>query len=278
MIKIKALIKIIRPINVLITFATILLAAFISQHSLNFTPAILFAGFSGALIAAGGNVINDYFDVEIDRVNKPERILPANLLSVKSALFYYFILNAVGITFAFLTNKNALLIAIIAIVLLWLYSYRLKSVPLVGNTIIAGLTGLAFIYGGVAVNLLTFSFYPAVFAFLINLAREILKDIEDIKGDQLNNVRTIATEWGTPKARKIITFTTLTLIVLTTIPYFNGFYGIEYFLLVMLLVNVSLVYFLKELNLNFKKENLNKLSSILKMDMALGLIAIWLGS
>ncbi len=276
--KLKALLIIIRPVNALITSAAIIIAGIISAHNAALSQAIVFAAAAGFLATGAGNVINDYFDVEIDKINRPDRVLPRNLLTPREALIYYTSLNISALLFAYLTNAAALLITLIAEVMLFFYSYKLKSLPLIGNLTVSALTGLAFIYGGVAVNSLSSSFFPALFAFLINTAREILKDLEDIEGDKSHNLKTTAIVLGEAKSKLIITITILILIPFTTVPYFTGLYGFVYFLIVMIFVNTSLIYFLKELNLNFRKEKFGRLSSILKLDMIIGLLAIWLGS
>ena len=125
-------------------------------------------------------------------------------------------------------------------VLLYLYSIRLKRIPLLGNITIAYLTGLAFVYGGVAVNNVIDAFIPAVFAFMINLGRELLKDIQDMEGDKKVGLVTFPIKFGTQVTNILITLLTITLIAITFYPFVFQIYKIEYFVMAMIFVNLLL--------------------------------------
>jgi geranylgeranylglycerol-phosphate geranylgeranyltransferase len=275
--KLYSYIKLSRPINALITFLVIIVASIISIEESFSEIKILLAALSGALTAMAGNVINDYFDVEIDKINKPERVLPSGKLSLKAALSFYIILSILALLISSFISINAFMIVFTASLLLSFYSYQLKKVSLVGNVVVSFLTGLAFIYGGLAVNNVTAAFIPALFAFLINFIREIVKDMEDLEGDKLHGINSFPVSYGFKKAKVLIAVITIVLIILTTVPFIMQFYKIEYFIVVMVLVNPVLVYIIKSLFENDSVKNLNKLSNLLKLNMVLGLIAISLG-
>lgn len=275
--KFYSLLKISRPLNFLITFFTIIVAAIIcSSGELNFM-LIFFSAFSGGLTASAGNVINDFFDINIDRINHPERTLPSGSLNLSEAFIFYFILIFCSLAISYFINYVSFLIVVFSTILLFLYSYKLKKIPLFGNIIIAFLTGMAFIYGGAAVNNIYYSIVPAVFAFLINFIREIVKDMEDIDGDLKNGVKTFPILYGFSPAKKIILFLTLILIVFTFYPFLKSIYKIEYLFIVMILVNPVLIFILFSIFRNDTKKNLNKISFILKLDMIFGLTAIYFG-
>lgn len=275
--KFYSLLKISRPLNFLITFFTIIVAVIIcSSGELNFM-LIFFSAFSGGLTASAGNVINDFFDINIDRINHPERALPSGSLNLSEAFIFYFILIFCSLAISYFINYVSFLIVVFSTILLFLYSYKLKKIPLFGNIIIAFLTGMAFIYGGAAVNNIYYSIVPAVFAFLINFIREIVKDMEDIDGDLKNGVKTFPILYGFSPAKKIILFLTLILIVFTFYPFLKSIYKIEYLFIVMILVNPVLIFILFSIFRNDTKKNLNKISFILKLDMIFGLTAIYFG-
>lgn len=275
--KFYSLLKISRPLNFLITFFTIIVAVIIcSSGELNFM-LIFFSAFSGGLTASAGNVINDFFDINIDRINHPERALPSGSLNLSEAFIFYFILIFCSLAISYFINYVSFLIVVFSTILLFLYSYKLKKIPLFGNIIIAFLTGMAFIYGGAAVNNIYHSIVPAVFAFLINFIREIVKDMEDIDGDLKNGVKTFPILYGFSPAKKIILFLTLILIVFTFYPFLKSIYKIEYLFIVMILVNPVLIFILFSIFRNDTKKNLNKISFILKLDMIFGLTAIYFG-
>jgi geranylgeranylglycerol-phosphate geranylgeranyltransferase len=163
--------------------------------------------------------------------------------------------------------------------LLFLYSYRIKKILLLSNILVAFLTGLAFIYGGIAVNNIHYAILPALFAFLINFIREIVKDMEDIKGDKYEGIKTLPVVYGNSTAKKIILVSIIILIMLTFYPFVLSLYKIEYFIFIMVLVNPILVYVVKSIRQlpDDSSKNLNKLSILLKLDMVFGLAAIYLG-
>jgi geranylgeranylglycerol-phosphate geranylgeranyltransferase len=275
--KLSASIKISRPLNFLITFLVIVVACIISIEGDYSVLKIILAGLSGALTASAGNVINDYFDINTDKINRPNRVLPKGELTLNEAKSFYIFLTIFALSSSAFISLVALLEVLFAAILLFLYSYKIKKIPLIGNFIIAFLTGFAFIYGGIAVNNVKASLIPAVFAFLINFTREIIKDMEDIEGDKQQGIFTYPAVHGFKKAKSIIVFITIILISLTLIPFITKLYQIEYLLVVMVFVNPLLIYILKSLFEDDSDRNLNKLSNLLKLNMVIGLTAIFLG-
>jgi geranylgeranylglycerol-phosphate geranylgeranyltransferase len=239
---IKAYIFITRPVNVILTFFVVIVGAFICVNSDYSIDKILLAALSAAFTAGAGNIINDIYDKEADKINHPERPLAKGIITTNNAWIEYFILTLLAVAASSIINQKALVIVILTSVLLYLYSARLKKIPLLGNITVAYLTGLAFIFGGIAVNNVRGALIPAVFAFFINL-----------------------------------TFVTITLIASTFYPFIKDIYNIEFFVLAMLVVNPILVYFLKLLYEKDASKNLNKLSNMLKLNMVFGLLAIFLG-
>jgi len=273
-----ALIRIIRPLNFLITFSSIFVAGIIcSTQSLNLRLIIL-AAFSGSLVGSGGNVINDIVDVKIDKINRPDRPLPSGEVSEAEAFLFYILLNAAAIALTFSLNTLSTIIVLLSIIIVFLYSYQLKKIPLAGNLSVAFMTGLAFIYGGVAVGNAGAAVIPSIFAFLINLIREIIKDIEDLEGDIKNAVFSYPAKYGIDAAFRIITILTSLLLLFTLVPFIFKLYRIEYFIIVMLTVNTGLVYFLSKLAGNHSKAEVSKESFLLKVYMIFGLIAIYFGN
>jgi geranylgeranylglycerol-phosphate geranylgeranyltransferase len=269
--------KFLRPINFLITFLTAVVAVFIcSVDNFSFQVAIL-AGLSAGLTASAGNIINDIFDIEIDKINRPDRPLPSGKISHKEALVLYFIFLLLSFILSWFVNQEAFLIVTGTTSLLFLYSKYLKKIPLVGNILVALLTGLVFIYGGVAVENPAAAVIPALFAFVINLIREIVKDMQDVEGDKKAGLSTFPIKYGFQKSKSLAVFFAIILILSTCYPFFAHLYKIEYFILVMIFVNPLLIYSVKILFKNHSPQNLNKISNLLKLDMVLGLIAIYMG-
>ena len=166
--RLKNFIILCRPLNVVIGMLSIFIGAFITGTIQPLLKVIL-ASVSGGLIAAAANVINDYYDVEIDKINKPYRPIAAGLVTPKQGFVYSLVLFLAGIVVGWLVNWLAFIISVFSAVLLFLYSYQLKRTVLWGNISVSLMTALAFIYGGVAVKRIIFAQIPAAFWFLYNL-------------------------------------------------------------------------------------------------------------
>ncbi len=265
-----------RPLNVFIGMLSIFIGAFITG-TIYPLMKIFFACISGGLIAGGANVINDYFDVEIDKINKPYRPIASGAISQKQGFVYSIVLYFIGIVFGWLVNWQAFAVSVFSSILLFLYSAKLKRTVLWGNLSVSLMTALAFIYGGIAVNRLSYAIIPAVFSFVYHLGREIIKDVEDIDGDRADNITTFPIVHGAIPALKLATFIYVILIVITFIPFVLNIFGIYYLIVVVGIVDLVVVYVLFKLWKNYESKNLSRLSIILKLNMFAGLIAIYCG-
>lgn len=270
-------ITIIRPLNFIITFFTIYVSIIISDKSFALTQKAILGSLAGALIGGAGMVINDYFDVEIDKVNRPLRPIPSGKISLKSALIYYFILNVIALLFVSQVNLYAFLIASLSIVMIFFYSYKLKSKGLIGNFVVGFMTGLAFIFGGVIGENLIPLLFPFIFGLLVNFAREILKDVEDIEGDRIKELQTFPIVHGEERALQAFNFLIGLTIVSTLIPYFLEIYNLLYLLIILFAVDLPLVYVIKIVSKKPLKTHLRKISDLIKYEMIVGLIAIYIG-
>jgi geranylgeranylglycerol-phosphate geranylgeranyltransferase len=275
--KIFAYIKITRPLNVIITFWVVVVAILISQTSQTNLNLIFLSSIAAALVAASGNIINDIYDIESDKIAHPKRVIVLGTMTKQESWYLYAVLNFISAIIAASLSAVLLAIVLLTILLLFSYSSYLKGLPLFGNIIIALITGLAFIYGGLAANNPVAAIVPAVFAFLINLIREIVKDMEDVEGDTKAGLISFPIKFGFQKSKILILFITFTLILYTVFPFIIKLYKIEYFIVVMVFVNPLLILCLKFLFDTKIEKSLPVVSNILKLNMILGLIAIYLG-
>ena len=273
----KSFIQITRPVNFVITFLSVIVAAAICVKGDYQVYKIILAAFSASLTLSAGNIINDIKDIETDKVSHPKRPLAAGKITVNQAKTEYVLLTFIALLLSFFINPQAFVIAITATVLLYLYSYYFKKILILGNIIVSLLTGLVFIYGGVAVNNPLAAIIPAVFAFLINLIREVVKDMQDIEGDLKQGVITFPGKFGFSSSKLLVVELTVLLILVTLYPFLTRLYKIEFIILIMAVVNPLLVYNFKILFKDHSSSNLNKISNILKLNMFIGLIAILLG-
>ncbi|MGD8781682.1 MAG: geranylgeranylglycerol-phosphate geranylgeranyltransferase [Ignavibacteria bacterium] len=274
--KIKSIIEISRPVNFFITFIAVVFSGLIVSN--NIEPDLIYSAFSLAFACAAGNIINDTFDLEIDKINKPARVLPGKRLSVGQAYLIYFILVSISMLLSFQNGIYSIAFLFAVNLILFLYSKYLKKIILVGNITVALLTSSALLYGALVYGNITKGLIPAFFAFLINLVREIIKDIEDISGDKKLNVVTFPQKYGINTSLKLSILLIISLGILSTLPYVLEIYKIEYFVIIMLTVNVIFAYIIKLLTNDHAVRSLVKTNKLIKLNMVLGLIAIYAGS
>jgi len=274
---IKGYIFLTRPLNQLIAFIAIFIGGFVTG-TIQPLFRLLLACFSGTIISAGACSINDYYDIEIDRINKPNRPLPAGLVSLKQAYILSIVLFSLGIILSFFIHPLSFLIALTSSILLYFYSFRLKGTVLWGNLTVAFLTGLAFVYGGLAVGRVGKAFIVGTFAFFYHWAREIIKDIEDMKGDRSRGIETLPIRYGVKTALLWATVVLSSLILLTLIPYFMRFFSVSYLYVVIFGVDLFLVYVLVSMWRRPEPKNLGRLALVMKVDMFIGLLAVYIGS
>ena len=273
MLKLKAYLGLVRTENLVLTFFSVLVGAYLESGEMFYTP-IWLAACSAIFLSAGGYVINDYFDKEIDEVNKPHRPLPAGLVSSRNALILSLALFLIGIILAYLVNIYILIVGLAtAIFLLW-YSFKLKNTFMLGNILVSLWVSLAFIYGGLVFPKVYLSLIPAGLAFFFHWGREIIKDLEDQEGDQKYRAKTVPILWGAKKTLILVTAVFGLLILLSGLPYFLKIFNLRYLILVSLGVDLVLIYVIISLWKDWSKENLARLSRILKLDMLMGLFAI----
>lgn len=270
--RVVSLFKLTRPINCTITFLSVLLGGWLGTLILSHN--LLLAALSASLITAGGNVLNDVCGITEDRINKPHRPLPLGHLSQTTAIVFTILLQFIGLVIGLTLPTPAPQIALIAVVGLVLYNLWLKRVPLLGNLLVSALGGLAFLYGGFAAQAYLPSRWPALFAALFHFGREILKDLEDIPGDQVLTGSTIPLSWGKGPAQKLTTITFCILIMLTPLPALVDIYG-NIYLGVVGLLNILIVYVMIRLLKSDTPQTLTHLSHVLKAGMVLGLFAFF---
>jgi len=273
-----AYLELLRPSNIIILFFGTLLGAFVAiGKDAFFQLETYLAGFITILVGGAGNVINDYFDVEIDRVNKPKRPLARGALSPEHAFRYWLALNVIAlIVSAFLTPLN-LCMTLFTIPMLYLYSRYFKRMLFIGNFVISLLVSLGFLYGAASTGRVENVFYPTIFSFLLNLGREMLKDLEDVEGDKAFGAITIPIRFGATPTLTLTTLIFICMILTTLVPYWTGEYGLTYFLVVMLGTNLLLLYVIVKAWRNPTKENLYRQNTLLKVAMSFGIVSVALG-
>lgn len=249
--------------------------------------------FATVLITAGGYAINDYFDRKLDRVNKPHSLIVGRLIYPRHAMAYHLLFSIIGVTagcWVALKSGQLYLGLVFFMVsgLLWFYSTTYKRELILGNVLVAIMTALvpflvllfelpllAGHYGSyitpVVRYMLIWVLGFALFAFLLNLTREVVKDSEDFEGDQAYGKRTIPVVWGMKAARYIaaaLILLTVVLLILAWLFYIPDSITLIYFL-AMLIVPLMIV--LTLLLRKETRESLHTINIILKLIMISGL-------
>lgn len=270
-------IELLRPINCGIVFLTIAAGGVLANPVGWDWLWVIVASIAGALIAGGGNAINDHYDLKIDKINRPDRPLPRGALSLEDARYMWIATSVVGLLLCLPLGFWDVLIALVWIGGLYVYSRYLKASVVTGNVVVALMTGLAFPFGAIVAGRASLGLFPGIFAFLANLARELLKDVEDVDGDAQAGLETLPVKYGPEAGLLGASISIGLLIVATFLPVVIGVYDYTY-LLFVLVVDLGLGYVGLSMWYDGSLSNLKRLSLILKGCMVGGLIAIFVGS
>lgn len=266
------------------------------------TPRLfLLLAASSILIAAAGYIINDYFDLNIDRVNKPKRLVVDRIIKRRWTILWHWILSGLGLLLSFyvswrLRNPLIALGNLSCVILLYFYSTTFKRKLLIGNVIISLLTAWVilvlyvgeFVWAGLGngayrlllSQLFKYAIVYASFAFILSLIREVVKDIEDMDGDMKYGCRTMPIVWGVNVAK--VFAGTLTVVLLGALVILQ-FYVLQkaWFPLTLygvLLVDLPLLWLLRKLYAAQSKEHYHRLSTIIKLVMLAGILSIILAN
>jgi geranylgeranylglycerol-phosphate geranylgeranyltransferase len=269
-----AYLEILRPFNALMAVVAIFLMAIISG---NFTVDIFIAGAVVFIVTGAGNSINDYFDYKIDAINKPERPIPSGRISRRIAGIYSSSLFVVGIILAFSINTFLGIIALLSSLIMIWYAYSLKRMLIVGNLTISFLTGLCFVFGGIVVNQILISIYLGFFAFLMTMAREIVKDMEDVKGDQAEGASTLPLIYGNAVSSKLAAFFMIIASLTSPILYISGIFTWLYLIILVPAILVFLYGALRVLQ-DQSVKNTRSVSKKIKIGMGITFLAFAAGS
>lgn len=309
--KFSELMRTLRISNLFIIFATQLLCWFFLIRPLhNFTTEILFLdfghilllSFATVLLAGAGYIINDYFDVKIDAINRPEKSLIGKEINPKSAIIAHTVCNILGLLiFAYLSYEiqriSALIIPVICTLLLWFYSTHFKRQFVVGNVVVSLLTALSLLiivaFEPAAISLLPYPYLKdfsgisrlnpiwilvvySGFAFLLNWIREIIKDLEDFKGDAEDGCVTMPIKIGIGKTvnfvRLLMAKTVLSLVIISILLILKQWIWPAIYLILALAIPLS-ISFLKIKN-SVLSSHFAYYSKVLKWLMIAGVLTL----
>ena len=229
--------------------------------------------FASSLTIASGYIINNFYDSKKDLINRPNKSMLDRLISQKTKLNVYFTLNFIVAFLAIFVSWRAFVYFSVYIFLIWYYSHRIKKYPIIGNLTSAFLSVLPFF----AIFLYYKNLYEvilghATFLFLLLLIREMIKDLENIKGDLANDYKTIPIIYGEAVSKKIITALSIATIipVYVLIEIFDVGYMDMYFYFCLII----LIFFLLRLWKSNTKEQFVLLHNVLKFLIVAGVFSI----
>ena len=276
LITLSALFRLTRFWNlVIIALAQYFAAIFLISSKANvfYDWRLFLLSLSTVLIAAAGYIINDYYDIKIDLINKPDRVVIGKSITRRYAILFHTFISSLGIILGFVLSWRIGAINITCVFLLWLYSNNLKRQPLIGNVLVAILTGLSIDL----VNLLydlhnTLVIIYSLFAFFMTLVREIVKDMEDMKGDYTFGCRTLPIIWGIRKTKWLLYFILTIFLAVVFILNLNYHLMPSYFLILFLFLPIGLLV-IRLARADTKKE-FYQLSQACKIIMLLGITSM----
>jgi geranylgeranylglycerol-phosphate geranylgeranyltransferase len=283
--KFKDSIEILRPINDLMGSLTVIIGILNTRTGISIEIILIniILGFlTYFFIAGSGMVINDIYDIEIDKINRPERPIPSGRITLKQAKVLFIVCLVIGLTFAiyhsFLFNLGILNIFIVAFFgfIGWLYAKWGKKSGFIGNIIVSISFSIGLIYGAIlnSLNIPAYIYFFFLTSFFLLLSREIIKGCEDIEGDKIEGVKTLAIKIGIKKSIKISMIFSILAIIFFILPNFTNIINPLLFLISMVfgLIDVTYVVIIM-LKKELSKQDLKKISLLLKIGALLGLIA-----
>jgi 4-hydroxybenzoate polyprenyltransferase len=238
-------------------------------------PHLYMIMLSTLLIAAAGYIINDYFDIKIDIVNKPQKVIIGRYLKRRMAIGTHQLLSILGVVCGLLVSYKVALVNVFSVSLLWFYSERYKRQALIGNIAVSLLTALSLLILSVHYpENRELVFIYSTFAFFISLIREIVKDIEDIRGDAVHGCKTLPILLGIRGTKRVL------YILITSFAVILGLWGWQIgdnaLSTSFILISIPLSFLLYKLRIAHTRKDFGTISTICKVIMLLGLLTMGL--
>ena len=271
-----AVFKLTRLYNlIIIALCQVLLSANIENSSYIYLLTdwkFIFIIVSTLMIAAGGNVINDYYDVKIDYVNKPEKVVVGRNISRRETMLLHALLSYGGILLAFSVSWKLAIADTLIVILLWYYSNSLKCTPIFGNIAVGFLTSMVVIVLPMYFNNLNPAYFAfSYFAFLITIIRELTKDLEDVRGDHMFGCSTYPKVKGLRKSIKLLVILELIFLSSLCLSIFYISFELKIYVFIFLIIPTL---FLTYKSLKSKHEkDFSLLSFLDKIIIIFGLIS-----
>ncbi|WP_114579456.1 geranylgeranylglycerol-phosphate geranylgeranyltransferase [Saliphagus sp. LR7] len=230
---VRGAVELTRPVNSIAAGLLTAIGAFVAGEIAAAPLHVASAVGATVFATAAGMAINDYFDREIDRINRPDRAIPRGAISPRGALAFSVALFVGAVALALTLPALAIAIAVVNLLALVAYTELFKGFPGVGNVVVGYLGGSTFLFGGAAVG----SVEPVVVLFalaaLSTISREVLKDVEDVEGDRAEGLNTLPIAVGERTAWLLAAALLAVAVLASPVPYLLGYFGAVYLLVVL---------------------------------------------
>ena len=275
--RLNAYLTLIRPPNTIMIGLAVVIGEAIGLGKLPGISEAVFGFLTASLMMAATMVANDVYDIEIDKVNSPQRPLASGAVKTRDAVVLAVVLSAAAIGFAALLGLWTFLTALLALALMIYYNTRGKKTGLIGNAVVSFNVALPFFFGGLAVNSIRpLLFIFSVVAFLANFGREVAKGIADVKGDSLRQIRTLAVVRGTKVAASASAALFVIAVLLSFLPPLLKSISWLYYPPVIV-ADVGFLYSAYRLIGNHAPDNIRSVKGHVLLWMLLGLVGFLLG-
>jgi len=223
-----ASIQIVRPLNMMLSLLAVFIAAWLVNGITS--PLLPYTALVVLCFAGASNILNDILDINIDKINRPDRMLPAGRIKIQEALLLMSFLYALGIMATTYLHPIGQQIALAFVLpLLVLYTPLFKGLPFIGNLIVGAILGVVFIFTeGAIIGNVDKMWIPFCLATTLSFIRELVKDAADMEGDAVGNLQTFPIKYGLITTLWLLRILTIVLCLGATIPWFGGWYGNYY--------------------------------------------------
>lgn len=230
-----SVLALVRARNLLLAAAGVAIGGILAQGTVGIGTAVGWAMVSAMLLGAAGNVANDLFDRDADRINRPDRPIVAGRVSPGAALVLAGACGGLGLWLAYWVGTGLFVLALASLAVMLVYSPAIKPLGLPGNLAVAVIASLPPVYGALAAGNPRAGYVPFIMGAALHFAREIVKDLEDIPGDLALGRRTVPVTMGRDAAFVLAAGALVLFVPASLAPWFGGWYGLRYGITVLLL-------------------------------------------
>jgi geranylgeranylglycerol-phosphate geranylgeranyltransferase len=224
--------EIIRPYTSFLSAFGVFVGAVVAGSP--FSLALAMAIIASFAISGAGIILNDFYDIEIDKINAPERPLPSGRIKKRSAMIFGFALFVLGIGISTMLNVYCLGIAVLNTILEILYAKKFKQIAILGNAVDSWFVASTFLFGAALTMNFNIIWMLAILAFLANMGREIFGDLEDLEGDRKMGLKTLPIIAGEGISKIVGSFFILSAVAISALPYYMGLLNTNYLIAVLL--------------------------------------------